>query len=215
MKFPSFINPSLNREIEKCSRTKSLESEEMLVKPGDEIVFVPVVLKGGLRIIRQGLDGKEVFLYHLLPGQACAMPLACCRPGQKSMVKAVAESPTEVLLIPVEAMESWYVYPEWKDFVSNNYSERFEDLLQVIDLVAFSNMDRQLLHYLEKRCEALNTRVLEITHQQVADELHTHREAISRLLRVMEKKNIVKLGRNNIELLPTEEGVRKLGVIGE
>lgn len=81
------------------------------------------------------------------------------------------------------------------------YQNRFAELLNVIDLIAFSNMDKQLLHYLTERSKALNTRVLEITHQQIADELHTHREAISRLLRTMEQKKIVRLGRNNIEVL--------------
>jgi CRP/FNR family transcriptional regulator len=71
-------------------------------------------------------------------------------------------------------------------------------------LIAFSNMDRQLFHYLQERTRALNTTTLEITHQQIADELHSHREAISRLLRTMEIKGIVKLSRNSVELLKQE-----------
>ncbi len=164
-------------------------------------MFVPIVQKGVLRIVRQDDDGKEIFLYHLYPGQTCAMAINCCQTRKKSMVKAIAEDDTEVLQIPVSLVEEWFRYPEWKNFINSTYGTRFAELLEVIDLIAFSNMDRQVLHYLEERAKAANTRALYITHQQIADELHTHREAISRLLRTMEQKNIVKLGRNTIELL--------------
>lgn len=196
-----FSDPDLNAAIEKNARQKTFKKGEVLVKPGDEIIFIPIVLKGSVRIIRQDSDGSEVFLYHLYPGQTCAMSLTCCQAGKKSIIKAVAESDTEVLQIPVKLTEDWFKYPEWKAYISNNYNNRFTELMQVIDLIAFSNMDKQLLHYLEERSKALNSRVLDVTHQEIADELHAHREAISRLLRTMEQKKLVRLGRNNIEVL--------------
>lgn len=198
-----FSDPDLSSDIEKYARHKVIEKGDILIRPGDEIVYIPVVLKGSIRIIRQDMDGQEVFLYHLYPGQTCAMSLTCCQSGKKSMIKAIAETESEILQIPVRMTEDWYKYPEWKAYISNNYANRFAELLQTIDLIAFSNMDKQLLHYLEERSKALNTRVIEITHQEIADELHAHREAISRLLRVMEEKKLVKLGRNNIEVLTT------------
>jgi CRP/FNR family transcriptional regulator len=199
-----FSDPNLNIEIEKNAKQKIIQKGAVLIKPGDEIIFIPIVIKGSIRIIRQDLDGQEVFLYHLYPGQTCAMSLTCCQSGKKSMVKAIAEIDSEILQIPIKLTEDWYKYPEWKAYISNNYNNRFAELLQVIDLIAFSNMDKQLLHYLEERSKALNTRVLEVTHQEIADELHAHREAISRLLRIMEQKKLVRLGRNNIEVLTNQ-----------
>ncbi|MFO0322505.1 MAG: Crp/Fnr family transcriptional regulator [Bacteroidota bacterium] len=190
-------------EIEKNAKQKIIQKGAILIKPGDDIIFIPIIIKGSIRVIRQDLDGQEVFLYHLYPGQTCAMSLTCCQSGKKSMIKAIAEIDSEILQIPIRLTEDWYKYPEWKAYISNNYNNRFAELLQVIDLIAFSNMDKQLLHYLEERSKALNTRVLEITHQEIADELHAHREAISRLLRIMEQKKLVRLGRNNIEVLTT------------
>jgi CRP/FNR family transcriptional regulator len=201
IKFRIFNDPVLSGEIEKYSRTKLLRKEDVFSNPGDEILFIPIVITGCLRIVRQNEEGKELFLYHLYPRQTCAMALTCCQAGKRNMVKAIAEIDSEILMIPVKMMEDWYVYPEWKAFVSNNYSSRFEELIQVIDLIAFSHMDEQVLHYLKERAKALNTRILDLTHQQIADELHTHREAVSRLLKTMEQKNLVRLGRNNIELL--------------
>lgn len=199
-----FADTELNSEIEKQAKIKSLKKNEILITPGSEIVFIPIVLKGSIRIIRVDKDGRENFLYHLYPGQTCAMSLTCCQSGKKSMVKALAEEQAELLLIPVNKTEDWFRFPEWKIFINSTYQKRFEELMQVIDLIAFSNMDKQLQHYLEERSRALKTRVLEITHQQIADELHTHREAVGRLLRTMELKNLVRLGRNSIEILTLE-----------
>lgn len=196
-----FSDPQLKAEIDKFARLKHVDKDEVLIKPGEEIVFIPIVLKGSIRVIRQDEEGKEIFLYHLYPGQTCAMSLTCCQSGRKSMIRAVAEDESEILQIPIKKTEDWFQYPEWKAYISNNYTNRFAELMHVIDLIAFSNMDKQLLHYLEERSRALNTRVLEITHQQIADELHAHREAISRLLRTMAQKGLIKLGRNNIEVL--------------
>ena len=196
-----FSDPGLLDEIKRFARVKNVAKDTVLMQPGDEIVFVPIVQKGVLRIVRQDNEGKEIFLYHLYPGQTCAMAINCCQSHKKSMVKAIAEDDTEVLQIPVNLIEEWFKYPEWKTFVNSTYSARFAELIEVIDLIAFSNMDKQVLHYLQERARAANTKALIITHQQIADELHTHREAISRLLRTMEQKNMVKLGRNTIELL--------------
>ncbi len=199
-----FTDKKLLDEIAKYTRAKHIARDEVLMQLGDEIVFVPIVMKGVLRIVRQDPDGKEIFLYHLYPGQTCAMAINCCQSQKKSMVKAIAEDDTDLMLIPVKLVEEWMKYPEWKTFINSTYGARFAELMEVIDLIAFSNMDRQVLHYLQERARAANTKALFITHQQIADELHTHREAVSRLLRTMEEKKLVKLGRNVIELTDSE-----------
>ncbi|NNM94192.1 MAG: Crp/Fnr family transcriptional regulator [Bacteroidia bacterium] len=196
-----FTDPLLLAELNKYSRTKTFEKDAVLIYPGDEITYLPIVLKGSVRVIREDSGLKGQFLYHILAGQTCAMSLTCCQSGKKSMIKAVAEEQSEVMLVSVKETEGWFIYPEWRSFVSESYGLRLKELLEVIDLIAFSNMDNQLFHYLNQRARANNTNVLKITHQQIADELHTHREAISRLLRIMEEKQIVRLGRNSIELL--------------
>lgn len=201
MKNTPFTDQRLLDEIEKCGRAKTLAKDEVLMRPGNDVVFVPLVTSGVLRIVRQNDEGKEVFLYHLYPGQTCAMAINCCQSHKRSMVKAIAEDESEVLLIPVNMVEELMKYPEWKTFINSTYGQRFAELIEVIDLIAFNNMDRQVLHYLQKRSRAGNSKALFITHQQIADELHTHREAVSRLLRTMEEKNLVRLGRNTIELL--------------
>ncbi len=196
-----FADPTLIKEILSKSRKKELAGAEVLIFPGDDLVFVPIVLRGTLRIVREDEEGREVFLYHLYPSQTCAMAVNCCQSRKKSMVKAIAEDEASVLLIPTSLIDQLFKYPEWKAFINNTYSHRFAELIEVIDLIAFNSLDKKILNYLEKKREALHTSSLFITHQQIASELNTHREAVSRLLRTMEQKGIVKLGRNTIELL--------------
>lgn len=196
-----FSDNNLINEIFSKSRHKNLDSDEVLIFPGDVLVFVPIVLSGVLRIVREDEEGREVFLYHLFPSQTCAMAVNCCHSRKKSMIKAIAEDESEVLLVPTDLIDQLFKYPEWKDFINNTYSRRFAELIEVIDLIAFNSLDKKILNYLEKKKEALNTSALVVTHQQIATELNTHREAVSRLLRTMEQKGIVKLGRNTIELL--------------
>ncbi|RNI32111.1 Crp/Fnr family transcriptional regulator [Hanamia caeni] len=199
-----FADPKLQQEIFAYSRVKTLAPDEILIFPGDRIHFVPIVLEGALRIVREDEEGREVFLYHLYPSETCAMAVNCCAAKKESMIKAIAEDETEVLLVPAELLDKLSAYPEWQRFINATYSARFGELIQVIDLIAFNSLDKKILNYLEKKKEALNTSALLITHQQIATELNTHREAVSRLLRTMEKKRLVKLGRNTIELVGGE-----------
>ncbi len=195
-----FSDKKLLEEIHRYGMIKPFPGDTVVLNPGDDIFFMPIVYKGVLRIVRQNPDGNEIFLYHLYPGQTCAMALNCCTGRKKSNVKAITEEDTELLLIPANQIEDWHKFSEWREYVYNTFSTRFNELIEVIDLIAFSNMDKQVMHYLNERARATGTRALYITHQQIADELHTHREAISRLLRNMEQKNMLKLGRNIIEL---------------
>lgn len=199
-----FSDKNLIDEILSKSRHKNLASDEVLILPGDALVFVPIVLSGALRIVREDDEGHEAFLYHLFPSQTCAMAVNCCQSRNKSMIKAIAEDEAEVLLVPTDLIDQLFKYPEWKTFINNTYSSRFAELIEVIDLIAFNSLDKKILNYLEKKKEALNTSTVFITHLQIATELNTHREAVSRLLRTMEQKGIVKLGRNTIELLDQE-----------
>jgi CRP/FNR family transcriptional regulator len=196
-----FKDPQLKAEFTRYAKTKHFDSGEVIMYPGNAIVYIPIVVSGSIRVLREDEEGRDVFLYHIYPGQTCAMSLNCCQAHNTSMIKAVAETDTEVYMIPAEMMDEWFKYKEWKAYVNNTYSMRFTELMQVIDLIAFNNMDKQLLHYLNERARALNTKALFITHQQIADELHTQREGISRLLRTMESKGLLRLGRNTIEIL--------------
>jgi len=150
--------------------------------------------------LRDSEEGHELFLYYLNEGQTCAMALSCCGTSQVSTLHIVAEIPTQILAVPIVFLDDLSKNQDWKIFIAQNYSFRFQELLEVIDNIAFQKMDSRLAKYLHAKVELLNTTSLSLTHQTIALELGTSREVVSRLLKQMEKQGLVALHRNRIEL---------------
>ncbi|MCK5781174.1 MAG: Crp/Fnr family transcriptional regulator [Flavobacteriales bacterium] len=198
--FPS-LDQNLMVEMVQNGSLKKLDKEEILFSAGHEVSDFPLVLSGSLRILREDGEGNEHYLYHIFAGETCAMSLTCCMSHRPSKVKIVAEDDSEIAIIPTFLMDSWMTkYPSWKSFVTRTYNFRFDDLLETIDSIAFSNMDQRLLKYLYDKSRAIASSTLPVTHQGIAYELNTTRVVISRLLKQLENKGLLKLGRNKIEL---------------
>jgi len=180
---------------------KTFKSGEFLMEPGKFIRVVPIVLTGLVKVIRVDQDGKELFLYYLEPGDTCAVSLTCCLASKHSEVKAVAEEETKVVMIPVQLHEQWtHDYKQWKEYVARTYQNRFEELFKIIDDIAFKRMDQRLIQYLALKANQNDKHIVETTHQDIARELGTSREVVSRLLKKMENEGEVELGRNIIRL---------------
>jgi len=155
-----------------------------------------------VKVYREDDQGNEFFMYYLQPGEACALSMVCATKSETSQVTAKAVKETEVLSIPLQFMDDWMSrYKSWYHFVLETYRSRFEELLLTIDHVAFRAMDERLEFYLKKHRDTLKSNTIELSHQQIADELNSSREVISRLLKKMEQIGKLKLHRNAIELI--------------
>ncbi len=188
----------LDRLVEK-GQFSTFESGKTLMEPGQFVKAVPLVLEGSIKIMRMDEEGKELFLYYLQPGETCALSLTCCSASRPSEIKAVIEEKATLLFIPIQIHEQLTdEFKQWKDFVSTTYQHRFQELLSVLDAVAFKRMDERLMNYIVTKMKQLKTNELHTTHQEVANELGTAREVISRLLKQLEKKKWIELGRNVI-----------------
>ncbi len=147
-------------------------------------------------------EGREILLYYVNPKESCAMTFTCCMQQYLSEIRAVAEESVEMLLIPADIMDVWLVkYPSWKSFVMKTIHLRFNELLKTIDHIAFQKLDERLIAYLKEKSKATNSTLVNLSHQQIADELATSRVVISRLLKKLETNKKVLLYRNQIKLL--------------
>jgi CRP/FNR family transcriptional regulator len=198
MKILPFIDPSLIKEISSNSERRIFKSDEILMNPGDLLEIIPIVMKGSIRVVLQNREGEEHYLYHIFPGETCALSLTCCQAQKRSEIKAIIEEDAELLMIPVRFVDEWHHYPEWKKFISDTQAQRFSELLETIELMAFSKLDEQLWSYLVKRVQAAGQNTLKITHQEIAQELNSPREVITRLLHQLQKQNKVELSRGEI-----------------
>lgn len=196
------FEPRLQAEIAQLGLPKTVATGEELMRPGMYIHAIPIILAGSLKILRQDDDGKETFLYFLTPGETCAMSLTCCTAHRPSNVRAVAEEDTSLLMVPVDKMDAWIgKYPSWKSFVFRTYQKRFDDLLEAVDGLAFRKLDERLWVLLRKKAGLQEKRYVYSTHQELADELGSSREVITRLLRKLEGLGKIKTHRNRIELM--------------
>ena len=196
---PNLTDPRLLQAILDKGQVITVEPGKVLMEPGQFIKAVPLVIEGSIKIMRMDEEGKELFLYYLDPGETCALSLTCCSAARPSEIKAVVEEKAVLVFIPIQIHEQWSdEFKQWKDFVSSTYQQRFQELLVALDAVAFKRMDERLMRYIVTKMKQHKANELHTTHQEIANELGTSREVVSRLLKTLEKKKWIELGRNVI-----------------
>lgn len=198
--YPLFES-QLVAEIESKGEFRGFESNEILMRRGQYIRSTMLILSGLIKVYREDDEGNEFLMYYLKPGEACALSLVCAAKHEASPIMAKTVNATEVLLVPIEVMSEWMgKYKSWYQFVIETYRNRFDELLATIDSIAFRSLDERLEFYLNRAKEVQGVKIIELSHQEIAQELNTSREVISRLLKKMEQRGKVKLSRNAIEI---------------
>ncbi len=198
----SHFEPELKGLLAENCLIRTFSAGDQLMQTGQYFKSTMLIVNGLIKIYRESDDGAEFFIYHLQPGNACALSMICATRQEKSQVMAKAVEDTTVLLIPISMMDQLMrSYRSWYFFVVESYRTRFEELLEVVDSIAFKNMDERLEFYLKNQQKQLKTNELNITHQEIADDLNSSREVISRLLKKMEQQGRIQLGRHTIALL--------------
>ena len=189
-------------EIEAAGKCKQIKQGERLMDIGQDITAMPLIFSGAIKILREDDQGDELLLYFIEKGDTCAMTFSCCLGTGKSEIRAIAESDTELLMIPIEKMDEWMVkYQSWREFILDSYHTRMSELLETIDTLAFKKMDERIMKYLQDRAMVINDDVIYSTHQDVANDLHTSRVVVSRLLKSLEKQGKIELSRNHIKVI--------------
>lgn len=192
----------LNKEVYASGQIKSFPADTVILNINAYIKSLPIVLSGSIKVIRTDEDGREILLYYIKAGESCIMSFLAGIHNDTSKIKAIVEEDAEVLLIPVNKASEWIKeFPEWTDFIFSLYQKRFEELLEVVNAVAFQKVDARLLHLLKQKSSLFQTKEITVTHQQLADELGITREAVSRVLKQMENDKLISLGRNKISLM--------------
>ncbi|KAB2814595.1 Crp/Fnr family transcriptional regulator [Phaeocystidibacter luteus] len=201
--FPLFTDQRLLNVLADRGTIRTYAAGDYVMDRGMPVEFIPLLLTGSLRIMRRDDEDKELLLYYLRAGETCASSLTCCMGKTNSEVEALAEEDTEVLAIPSNLVDEWMEeFPEWKAFVMRIYHDRFQELLETIDAIAFQQLDERLMRYFNERIDNQGgDNVIKASHQEIANDLHSSREVISRLLKQMEKNGMVTLGRNRVEVL--------------
>lgn len=199
--FPQLEKAVVDKLIEQ-GQVKSFKSGDLLMDSGQYIKNSIIILKGRVRVYRQDEDGQDYFLYFLEAGQACALSMICAIRHEKSGLTAITDDDTEVLVLPVNVMDDLMIHHRsWYQFVLQSYRQRFEEVLEALDQVAFKSMDERLVFYLRKQQDSCKSNLINHTHEEIANDLGSSRVVISRLLKGLENKGHVRLHRNQIEII--------------
>lgn len=199
--FPD-LEESLREEIQDKGRIVHVEPGQTLLQTGQPIRHTMLVLEGLVKLYREDDEGNDFFMYYLEPGDGCALSMICDRSHRASSVTAKTVTDTTLLLVPIDQTESWMrQYRGWYYFVVNTYRKRYEELLATIDSIAFKHLDERLEFYLRRHRDSLGTNVLHLTNTEIAQELSSSREVISRLMKKLSEAGKVRLLKNGIEIL--------------
>lgn len=178
-----------------------VDSGEIIMDFGDLIGNMPLLIDGAIKVLREDEAGDELLLYFLEGGDTCAMTMTCCMGKSKSEIRAVAERDSILLMIPVSKMSLWIQqFDDWRMFVFESYASRMSELLEAIDSLAFMNMHERVMKYLREKVIVNHDKELNVTHQEIANDLHTSRVVVSRILKSLEKEGRISLHRNRLEV---------------
>ena len=178
---------------------KEAKAGTTLLKMGQNIKSAMLVVEGTIKLYQEDETSGEYFMYHLNPGEACAVTLVCNYHHEQSQVLAKAVTDIQYLAIPIEFMEKWLnEFKSWHYFVIKTYRSRYEELLKTIHEIAFKNMDERLEFYILKYVKQFGS-IVNLTHQDIANDLNTSREVISRLLKKMEHNGWIVMNRNSFD----------------
>lgn len=195
-------SPELVEKLYQNSIRKEYRAGSIILNENANIRAIPIVIKGTLKVIRTEEDGREILLYYIKAGESCIMSFLGGLHNETSKVKAEVEEDAEILFLPMDKVSLFIKeYPQWLDYIFRLYHKRFEELLEIVNAIAFKKIDERILNLLDKKVALTGSKTLQITHEQLANELGTARVVVSRLLKQLEETGAVQLGRNKIILM--------------
>lgn len=196
------ISPGLLEALKKQGATKIYPAETVMIDDNEYVKSIPIVLSGAVKVSRLDEDGNEILLYYIKPGESCVMSFLGALCNGASKIKAVVEEDAEILMLPIhKATDLIRENPQWLEFIFQLYNKRFEELLSVVNAIAFQNIDDRLWELIKTKVKLFKTKELNTTHQQLAYELGTAREVVSRLLKQLENEGKIGLSRNKIKVI--------------
>jgi CRP/FNR family transcriptional regulator len=192
----------LLQEIEKVALIKNFTKETIILKEDSYVQFIPLVVKGLVKVYKEEENGNEVLLYYIKPGESCIMSIIAAEKNIPINVKGVVEDDAEIILIPIDKLNLIKKnHPKWNTYVYELFNEKFEEVIEMVKILTFSNKQKRLEEYLKTKAKLNNSDTILKSHQQIANELGSSREVISRLLKKLEKEKKVILHQKQIKIL--------------
>jgi len=198
----SQLSPGLNAEIMNVSAVNEIPKGTVILREGQYVKVIPIVIDGLIKVF-SSFEEREILLYYIQPHESCIMSFTASLKNEPSKIYAEAEEDTKAILIPSDKISRLTeAYPEMNTFFYRLFNLRYLELLDTISHILFKKMDERLYNYLRKKVKLSGHNPLRISHLQIANELGTVREVISRVMKKLEAEGKVHQRSNLIEVLP-------------
>lgn len=196
------FSQKLMDKIYEFATIRTFEEGDVIVQDNSYSRSIPFITKGSIKVMRTDDEGNEILLYYISGGDSCIMSFMNGIHQQKSKLKAIAETECEVLLLPMEKVTVLIQeFPSFLSYIFKMYHKRFDELLEMINDISFKKVDERLYNLLLKKAQHNHSKIINTTHEQLANELGTARVVVSRLLKQMENDGTLMLSRNKISLM--------------
>lgn len=197
----SFLKPRLLDELIKKSTLKEFSKGTEILREEQYVKVLPIVLNGLVKVYSR-FDEKELLLYYIEPAQSCVMTFYAALKNTPSKVFATTEEDSKILLIPVQYLPNWLKeYPGFNELFYNQFNLRYSELLDTIRHLLLDKMDKRLYDHLKKKSELTKSNSIKMSHSQIANELGTAREVITRVLKKLETDNKVVQNAGEIKII--------------
>ncbi|MDX1954223.1 MAG: Crp/Fnr family transcriptional regulator [Chitinophagaceae bacterium] len=200
----SFLGSGLLNELEEHADIREVPANTVLLRDGQYVKVIPIVLKGLIKVF-VSFEEKELLLYYIQPGESCIMSFSASLKNEPSRIVAITEEDSVVLLLPVDKVGQWVKqFPGINQLFYQQYNLRYAELLDTINHLLFGRLDTRLFNYLVEKSRLRGEKVLALKHKQIAAELGTAREVVTRVIKRLEQEGKVKQVEGGIEVLLPE-----------
>lgn len=196
----SYLGKELLDRIEAVSKIKTFAPQTQLVKEGQYVKFIPIVLDGLVKVYTP-FEDKELLLYYIQPEQSCIMSFSSTINNAESNIVAITVKESTVLLIPSRYIAKWLIeFPALNKLFYKQYDLRYNELLETIHQILHFKLDRRVYDYLAEQTQITGLNPIKITHKEIATDLGTAREVVSRIIKKLEVQKLLKQHHDTIEV---------------
>lgn len=201
-----FLGEDFLHQLDKHAIITDIKAKSEIIREGQKNKFVPFLIKGSIRVFTLN-DGRELIYYYIRANDSCLMTFSSIFTDYVSRVYAIAEEDSEVMLIPVSVVHEWLIaFPEINRLFYHEYDKRFSDVMSMVNDAVFHRLDKRVLNYIRQQISLTGNNPIKLTHREIASNLGTSREVISRVLKKVENEGEIEQTKEGIKM-PVNENV--------
>lgn len=200
-----FLGSDFLNALQQHAIITDIKAKTEIIREGQKNKYVPFLVKGSIKVFTLN-DGRELIYYYIKENDSCLMTFSSIFTDYVSRVYAIAEEDSEALLVPVSIMHDWLIrFPEINKLFYREYDKRFSEIMGMVNDAVFHRLDKRVLNYIKQQISITGNNPIKITHREIANNLGTSREVVSRVLKKIESDGDISQTKEGIKVVANEK----------